>query len=160
MKTVVINNCSRLEICQLQPKQKDPMGVAIAGGILTLLPGVNLVPSVEFQESIKNPLWSQKFKTKIEQSKAPEQDPDTVGKPMLEVAKWLGEKGSGEVDDKAPLAKLSPEQCQRLINETLTSDLLRSWKQEDLRPDILRAIDVQLDKIRTGDISNAASAGR
>lgn len=159
MKTVVINNCMRLEHCQLQPKGQDALGNKIAGGLLTLLPGVNLVASTEFQETMKNPLWAVKFKTKIERSMAPEQDPETVGKPMLEIAKWLGEKGSGEVEDKAPLAKLSPEQCQRLINETLTSDLLRGWKKEELRPDILRAIDIQLEKIRTGD-TNPASAGR
>lgn len=160
MKTVVINNCRRLEICQLDPKGKDAMNNPIPGGIVTLVPGVNLVPSADHAASMKNPIWQNKFKTIIQRSMAPEQDPETVGKPMLEIPKWVGEKGSGEVDDVKPLAKLSPENCQRLIDETWNGDLLKAWSKEELRPDILRAIANQQEKIRTGDMTSPATAGR
>lgn len=160
MHTVVINNCRRLEICQLPSKSKDAMKNGIPGGTIMLLPGVNLVPSADHADAMKNEIWKAKFTTTIQRSLAPEQDPETVGRPMLEIPKWIGDKGGGEVEESKPLAKLSPETCQRLVNETWNSDLLKAWAKQELRPDILRAIGDQIERLRTGELASAATVGR
>jgi hypothetical protein len=163
MKTLVINNREGLVQGQMQPLGKDARGVPMLGPCVTLLPGLNLVDSTQLSELRKNPGFEAQFNTKIPPSPAPEQSPEKVGKPILEVMLGAptkdGKRTPIEVEDKLPLAKLQEETIKTLVAETLAADVLRSWEKEEVRPSIAHIIREQLEKIGANP-GSPASAGR
>lgn len=148
MQTVVINNKEALVIGQMPHSGKDKSGVPQLGGIVTLIPGVNLVDTKVLKTLRENPGFELLFKTKIESSQAPEQNPEKVGKCIL--------IASGEVEDSSPLAKLPPKACEAMIEETLSSDLLNKWLEDETRGDVRRVL---FGKIKKLEGSPAPSGG-
>ena len=163
MKTIVINNREALVQGQMQPIGKDSRGVPLLGPLMTLIPGLNLVDSVQLAEIRKNPGFDANFTSKIPHSPAQEQNPEKSGKPILEVMLAApgkdGKRAPLEVEDKAPLAKLSEETIKSMVEETLVGDILRNWEKEETRPSIAHIIRTQLEKI-TEKPSSPAAAGR
>lgn len=150
MQTIVTNNKEALVIGQLPNLGKDTAGVPQLGESVSFIPGVNLVKSEVLATLRKNPSFELNFKTKIESSPAPEQNPEKVGKFILVVGK--------EVEDKSPLVKLTEKACEGIITETFTSKMLRSWLDEEGRAEVRAMIERQLRVLETG--APAAAAGR
>lgn len=144
-RTVVINNREGLVQGQLPHLGNDSSGRPQLGRVVTLLPGANLVSSEDLRVLRENPAFEMNFKMKIAQSLAPEQNPEKVGKPILEIAKSIGK--DGVVDGEFPLQKLSSKECSDLIGETYTSSALNRWLRDEGRPDVRRDIQNQLDKL-------------
>ncbi len=141
MKTVVINNREGLVIGQL-PHIAPAAGVRGAtsqlGPAVVFLPGANLIDSKTLAILRENKSFELNFTTRIPASAAPEQNPEKVGKLMLMVDKSVGK--NGEVDDAAPLAKLSAVDCR------------------GLRPEIKRDIHLQLERLATGAVTAGPAA--
>jgi hypothetical protein len=156
MRTVVINYNQGLvqgQMPHVMPKQAG--STPQLGQVITLLPGLNLVDSKVLETLRKNAAFDQHFKTKIERSLAPEQNPECVGKFILEVDKSVGK--DGQVDDEAPLAKLPYEQCKSMIRECFATDMLEKWLKEEGRPDVRRDIANQIEMMKTGNNSGVAA---
>lgn len=152
MKTAVINNREALVQGQMQPRKAFD-GSLLIGDVLTLVPGLNLVDKEQLAELRKNPAFERNFTSKIPPSLALEQNPEKVGKPILMVMDTVGKDGKSvqlELEDETPLAKLSPEVCKRLIDETLMPDTLRTWDKSETRPAIRFLIEQQLEAIGSG----------
>lgn len=149
MQTVVINNREALIIGQL-PHAKSTGGVPQLGPTVTFIPGLNLVDSKVLAELRQNPSFEAFFKTKIEASPAPEQNPEKVGKFILATG--------GELEDKSPLGKLKEQACQAMISETFSSDLLKKWRAEETRGEVTRMINEQLDKLSGRDAKGGPAA--
>lgn len=145
MRTPVINNKEALVIGQLPASGKEP------GPIVVFLPGLNLVDSKQLAVLRNNKNFDAHFKTLIPPSLAPEQTPEKVGKPILELA-------GKELEDASPLAKLDKQACKLLISETLDAPMLDSWLMEETRADIARSINEQ--KVKIGSVANSLVAGR
>lgn len=141
--TVVINNTERLEIAQLPHRGVDNHKRLLLGGVVTLLPGLNLVPTEELHVLRRNPLFEEKFTTAIPDSKAPEQRPERVGKPFLVLGK--------ELPAKAPLAALEVPEALSMVNEANEEQLAQFFAVE-VRAEVRERI-----KIRIDEITNAAS---
>jgi hypothetical protein len=138
MKTAVINNREGLVQGQLQPISKNLSGAPIPYRAVTFLPGVNLIPTEELDELRKNKSFELNFTTAIQPTPAPEQNPERVGKPILEVLKVKGKDGKDVplvVDDNQPLAGLSMDAVKALVEETIVVGYLRKWLEEEHRPD-------------------------
>jgi hypothetical protein len=157
MVTVVINNREGLEQVQLQPVGADFRGVAMLGQVVTLLPGLNLVPSSTFAAMMKNPGFAKKFETLIQRSKAPE-SPERAGRPILEVMRSVG-KG-GELPAKDTLAATTPDQARAMIEETFSVELLKKWEYSKLPSDEVRGAIAAQIKLMEGAPHDHASAGR
>lgn len=153
MKIAVINNREGLVQGQLQPTGKDSNGMAILGPLVTLLPGLNLVDKDKLEALRKNPTFELNFTQEIKPSPAPEQNPEKVGKPTLEVLCVEQKTKEGvlkkpiEVEDELPLAKLDEATIKRIVSETLVADTLRLWSRQDARPAVRWEIEQQLQKI-------------
>lgn len=150
MKIAVINNREGLVQGQMQPAGVDSAGRKIIGPVVTLLPGLNLVDKKQLEELRKNPGFELNFATKIAPSPAPEQNPEKVGKPILELLQAQGKDGKDapvEVEDALPLAKLSEKQAKLLISETLVEGTLKQWDREETRPAVRYEIAQQITKI-------------
>lgn len=169
MKTAVINNREALVQGQLQPIGKDSNGMAMLGGVVTLVPGLNLVDSEQLAALRKNPTFALNFTAKIQPSLAPEQSPEKVGRPILElVMSPAGPSKDGkaaepkplEVENALPLAKLSEELCKLVIGETLVEGTLRQWAREEARPAVRYEIEQQIEKITKGTPAGPAAVGR
>lgn len=147
-RTIVINNRESLVQGQLPHKQpgQRPDGAAPmleVGGMIQLLPGVNLVDTKDLKTlRERNPTFAALFDTIIEASPAPEQNPEKVGRPILEI----GNEGK-ELPASSPLARLAPNQCKAILAETFNAALLRTWLAEETRGDVRRDIDAQLGKV-------------
>lgn len=153
MKSAVINNREGLVQGQLQPRSRNLSGAPIPHRAVTFLPGVNLVPSEELEELRKNPTFELNFRTAIPHSPAPEQNPERVGKPVLELLEVKGKDGKRVplvVDDELPLAKLEPAAVKTLVDETVVTGFLREWLEQERRPDVAHLI-TQRIRLLEGD---------
>lgn len=147
-KIIVINNREGLVQGQMQPTVFNKQGAPEVGKVLTLLPGANLVDEKELEALCKNPTFLANFKNQIQPSPAPEQNPEKVGKPILEFLTVKGKDGKDEelkVEDEFPLNKLKPETAKRLIKETLVPSILAKWATEVQDPGIRHAIDKHIE---------------
>lgn len=148
MQIQIINNQQGLDLIHVPPKYQRPERGAkettIApplGPLVRLVPGMNLVDSDVVKELRKNPGFDAKFSTVIEASPAPEQNPECVGKFML--------VQGIEVDEKAPLAKLTLAAAKAMIGETFVASMLQDWIAEETRPIVRRALDSQIKQLST-----------
>lgn len=164
-QTAVINNREALETVQMQPIGKDSNGMAILGPLVVLVPGLNFVDSDKLSKLINNSAFASKFNTKIAPSPAPEQNPEKVGKTILELMTVAAKDKDGkvvdkpiEVEDKMPLAKLSGDVCRRVIAETMVASVLRQWLTEESRGDVRSDIQKRLDYI-TGAAAGPGYSG-
>jgi hypothetical protein len=137
--TVVINNREALELVQLPHRGSDKHGRPMLGELLRLTAGVNLVDSTTLATLMKNELFAAKFTTKIARSPAPEQNPERVGRTVLELGPVLPASRS--------FAKLDGEQAQKLIEETLDTDLLEKWRSEDTRDGMRLGLQKRIDAL-------------
>jgi hypothetical protein len=148
MRTQVINNRESLVQAHVPPslvgkrlgknrgKNEPPVGP-----LINLLPGMNLVDSELLGRIRKeNKMFNSFFSMKIESSPAPEQNPEKVGHCILV-------EGS-KVADSAPTVAMKAAAAKAMIAETLNPELLRNWLKEEARPDIRRAIDAQMVKLK------------
>jgi hypothetical protein len=166
MKTAIVNNREGLEIGQLPSTMKDASGRPLLAGIVTLLPGLNLIDSEAVNTLRKNPGFEAKFTTKIEPGMAPEHALERTGSPILELVHF-DKKVDGKVvkvpvdnlDDELPLAKLTDEQCKILVEQVLVGETLRSWGKAEARPSVRLIIEKQIEKIGSAP-GNPATAGR
>lgn len=165
MHAVVINNREGLVQGQLQP---DPRFAAVKGGVplnrcVTLLPGANLVPEDDLKSLLENKAFAANFTVTIPKSPAPEQNPEKVGKPILELLMVDGKDGKKtplQVEEKHPLAKLKDEIALKLIEETLVPSVLRGWLNEDPRPGIRLELTKRLAELDGQPEGGPAAAGR
>jgi hypothetical protein len=167
MQTVVINNREGLVQGQLQP---DPQLVAkMAKGSIpinrcvTLLPGANLVDTADLEALLKNPAFELNFKTLIPRSPAPEQNPEKVGKPILQfmdVESKDGKKVPLQVDAKHPLKGLKPDVAAALIDETFVVSTLRGWLAEEGRPEVRLVLTTRIAELDVKPEGGPAAAGR
>lgn len=164
MQTVVINNKEALVQGQLQPTMRNAQGAPVVGKCVTLLPGANLVASAEVEELLKNPQFKACFTTKIPYSKAPEQNPEKVGQPILEFLEVDAGKDGGkkplQVEDSAPLAKLKPEVVKVLVDEVLAASILRGWLREEVRPDVAHLLNLRIARLEGAPEGGPATAGQ
>jgi len=149
MRAQVINNCQGPHYIQGQSISK-PGEKPVAGPLLILRPGLNLVETKDLAERRKaNPSFDGLFKAKVKPSKVETADPRKFGRPMLEVV-------GKAVSDQTPFRNdkgedLSLEECEgiiALIEDTDTlSALLKSEKSGEPRA---RAISARLKEIASG----------
>ncbi len=152
MQTIVINNLDSLVIGQLPAVGKDTAGNLQLGGIVSLVPGVNLVDSAKLAVLRKNAAFEAHFKTKIGGGNAPEHNQELVGKMILILGK--------EVEDGSPLAKMKEPEAQAVIEETFTVGPLTEWLKMEGRGEVRRLIENQLLKIKGEPTGGPAAAGR
>jgi hypothetical protein len=119
MLAQVVNNCQGPHYVQL-PHLREKDKPLRAGGLVILQPGLNLVETKQLAEMRKNPGFDELFKLTVKPSKTETADPTKFGKRFLEVV-------GKELEDKAPLAKLSFEEARGVIAQTLSTDLLADW---------------------------------
>lgn len=150
--TVVRNNLEALQVMQLPPVGKDSAGVVQIGGQVTLVPGINLVPTEDLETLLENHMNADRFKEVIPLGLAPEHNRERTGQPYLVRGKTL--------PAKYPLGALAEEEAKVLIKETLSDRLLQQWQREEIRPDVRAAITLQLEANSGGANQNVASAGR
>jgi len=144
MKSIVVWNKESQHIGQLPHGAKTTAGIPQPGGIVIFLPGVNLVDSEALATLRKNPGFDQLFTLKIPPSAAPEQAPEKVGKPHMELL-------ADGLDDNAPLAKLKPKDLEKVIGETFNENLLKEWMMgEDMAKPVRKLIEQQLNKVNAG----------
>jgi hypothetical protein len=141
--TVVINNREGLEVAQLPHRGHDNHKRIIFGEVVTFLPGLNLVPTETLNILRQNPAFEAKFKNKIPNSRAPEQRPERVGKPILELGKELP-------DDDRPLSALSVPEALALVSEA-NEEQLASFKKGENREEVRDLVNARIEEL------NAAS---
>lgn len=167
MKTAVINNREGLVIAQLPATQEDRSGRKLLAGVVTLLPGLNLVDTDEFNTLMKNPGFASHFTNKIEPGMAPEHQLERTGSPILEQVFFDKKDKDNKItrtpvdflDDKIPLANLTEPQCKVLVEQVLVGETLRAWGRAETRPAVRFLIEEQIGKISAGP-GNPATAGR
>lgn len=141
MLAQVINNCQGQHCIQGQP------GKFGAGALLILQPGLNLVDAKDLAERRKaNKGFDGLFSLTIKPTKQETADPTKFGKPMLEVR-------AGELEDKAPLAKLAFKDATEIVRLTEDTDLLKSWLEEcepSKQSDLIKAIHARVKEIASG----------
>jgi hypothetical protein len=157
MYTVLINNREGMVHAQLPHQFPTQKGAAPrVGRAVILMPGVNLVDSKTLATLMENHAFKALFETVIPPSLAPEQTPEKVGKPILQIDRSIGK--NGEVEEKAPLQKLSTAQCEAMIRETFSVDLLKRWTKEETRGDIRRLLVEQVERLETGGESKGPAS--
>ena len=140
------------------------------GDAVTFIPGLNLINTEILAALRKNEMFERNnFMVRIPASPAPEQNPEKVGKTPLEVMRVPAPAKDGkpvegkfmdlEVEDTAPLAKLSPEVAKLVIDETLSAELLRQWTAEEVRPGVRFEAQRKLELL-TAKPAGPASVGR
>ena len=163
MKIVVVNNRESLVQGQKQPQITNLQGAPVIAGVVTFLPGANLVDKADLEHLRKNPTFELNFTTAIPKSPALEQNPEKVGLPILAVMEVAGGKDGAkiplELEDRLPLQKLKPEVAKKLIGETLVAGILRGWEREEARPEVRYEIQLQIDAVE-GKPAGPASVGR
>jgi hypothetical protein len=166
MKTAVINNREGLVQAQLPPTMFNKQGAPVLSEAVTFLPGANLVDSAKLDQLRKNSAFELNFNTKIPKSPAPEQNPEKVGLPILQVLEVEHKTKDGAkmmpliVEDKAPLAKLAPEVAQKLIDEVLVESTLREWLREETRPEMAHALNKRIAELQGEPEGGPAAMGR
>lgn len=149
--TIVNNNREALVIGQMPHLGHDTSGVPQLGQSITFLPGINLIDTIVIETLRKNPSFELNFTTKIQPSKAPEQNQAKVGEFIL--------VAQGEVPVKNPLAKLGPEETVALIEETFSLALLEDFLANEGRDSVRATIQSQMRMIRGGDAPHGAAHG-
>jgi hypothetical protein len=120
MRAQVLNNCHGPHYIQGQPVDKGG-AKKVAGPLLILKPGLNLVDTKDLAERRKvNKSFDDLFKMTVKPTKVETADPSKFGRKMLEVV-------GKELDDAAPLAKLSFEEASGVIAMTADTDLISDW---------------------------------
>ena len=167
MQTVVINNREGLVQGQLQPDpklvEKMTKGSIPINRCVTLLPGANLVDSADLEALSKNPAFAKNFETLIPRSPAPEQNPEKVGKPILQLMEVEGKDGKKvplQVDAKHPLKALKAEVAKALIDETFVASTLRAWLAEEGRPEVRLVLTQRIAELDAAPEGGPAAAGR
>ena len=155
MKKIVLNNREGLAMCQLPHTKSASVGLDV-GRVVQLAPGANLVPEADLEVLMRNQGFARQFETLIPRSPAPEQNPEKVGKPVLEMLQADGK--DIVVADERPLAALRPDHARVLIKETLVPGMLTSWLEEETRPEVAQALKAQLVAIDADP--TIAAAGR
>ena len=168
MKTAILNNKEGLVVLQLPSTQKDRQGRDLIAGVVTLLPGLNLVDT-DTMKALRegNEGVRRHFETKIEPGMAPEHQLERTGRFILEQVYFDKKDKDGKVtrvpvdslDDALPLAKLTEEQCKQLVDEVLVGEMLQGWGRAETRPAVRFLIEKQIQKI-TASPGNPATAGR
>ena len=168
MKTAVINNREALVQGQLPPPpQSKTAGVPLLGKVLTLLPGANLVDSKDLEKLNENEQWKKNFSTPIPRSPAPEQNPEKVGKPILELLTIEQRTKEGtktmpfpQLDDEHPLAKLDAIAAKLLVDEMLVVGTLKDWVREETRPEMAHVLNRRIAELEGSPEGGPAAAGR
>jgi hypothetical protein len=141
MLAQVINNCQGPHCVQGKAKGN------LKAPLLVLRPGLNLVPVKQLAEWRKeSPGFENLFSLTIKPTKAETADPAKFGKPFLEIR-------PGELEPKAPLAKMSLKDATETVNLVEDTDLLRSWLSEcepGKQSDLIKAINARAKKIAGG----------
>ncbi len=151
--TVVINNMEAIQCFQMPNVGKDTAGTPMLGNTIVLSPGVNLVPTDDLNGLLTNPTVKERFESTIPRGLAPESNPEKFGLPFLV-------KGH-ELPMKHPLLALHETEAQAVIKETLIEKLLRDWQREEIRGDVRRSIQEQMDFLAGGQYGGpAAHAGK
>jgi hypothetical protein len=138
--TVVINNREGLEVAQLPHRGTDSHKRIIFGEVVTLLPGLNLVPTETLNILRKNPVFELKFKSMIPDSRAPEQRPERVGKPILELGKELP-TGS----NVCPLSALPVNEALALVKEA-NEEQLQAFKETESREEVRKLVNKRIEE--------------
>ncbi len=143
MLAQVVNNCQGPHYIQGQSKP----GEKKAGPLLILRPGLNLVDAKDLTERRKaNKSLDALFATVIQPTRADDADRTKFGKLMLELR-------TGELDDKAPLAKLKQSEAVEMVRLTENTDLLKEWGEEcspEKQPDVIKAIKARIRELTSG----------
>jgi hypothetical protein len=139
--TVIINNREGLEIIQLPHRGLDNHKRMNLGEVVTLLPGLNLVPTETLKVLRQNSAFEDKFKSRIPESKAPEQRAERVGRPILELGKELP---AG--DKVCPLSALSVPEALTLVKEA-NDEQLKSFIETEERAEVRKLINKRLEEI-------------
>lgn len=164
MQNVIINNRESLVSIQCQPEMHGKNGAPVPGRIIHLVPGANLINADDYAKlREKNSHFTLQFNEKIPRSPAPEQNPEKVGLPYLQIMETDkdGKKVPIVVEDKSPLAKLRGDLVQRIVDEVLAVSLLRAWLAEEVRPDIALALNRRIAELEADPEGGpAASTGR
>jgi len=178
MQTVVINNREGLVQGQLQPDpklvEKMTKGSIPINRCVTLLPGANLVEAADLEALSKNPAFAKNFETLIPRSPAPEQNPEKVGKPILQLmaadgtlidptkpaAKDAKPAAVLQVEEKYPLKALKAEVAKALIDETFVVSTLRAWLGSEGRPEVRLVLTQRIAELDAAPEGGPAAAGR
>jgi hypothetical protein len=150
MKIPVINNCERLYQIQVSNGLVPEVGKGKRGKVmstsaatlLTLVPGVNMVDQEVWEKAKENPIVKMRLELEIKPSVAPEAQLEKVGHPML--------VEGAPLPDSAPLSALELKECKALIRETFSEQLLNQWMVEEIRPEVRRELDAQIQRMTTG----------
>lgn len=150
-KIAILNNASRVIIGQLPHSFLPPrpsLGeehprFAETGGIVSLVPGANLVDADAWTELMKNALWQQWLKMRIPKIAADEGRTERVGRPVLEIMS-IGKNGVIDSD----LRKLSPREASVIVPEILDERLLTHWLSVDGRSEVRDLLEAQYRAIR------------
>lgn len=149
----VTNNRESLVHIQLPPpeqteQEKRSADVAAAAGrprpvtlgpLISLVPGLNLVPKEQWDQAKKSPNAMLLLRTKIEPSPANEANPEKFGEFILVEGR--------ELPAESPLKALRPSEAVERVASTLDAALLRAWLADEGRAEVRRSIEAQLDSI-------------
>lgn len=137
MRAQVINNSQGPIYAQMPARGKDTAGHIEPGSCINIIPGLNLIDTEVLATLRKNSTFENFFKTAIAPSKAPEANPASFGKPILQI-------GGKEVPDENPLSKLAEQACKAMIGEMQSTDVLQDWLKGEGRADVRRDIENRL----------------
>lgn len=148
-KILVLNNRESLIIGQL-PHTKDAGGVPMAGRIVQIIPGINLVDKGDFEHLRANKAFAQLFTAVIGQSKAPEYNSERIGACIL----VAGE----ELPDAKPFAKVPAQRCAEIARECFSVPFLEEWLANEARDEVRLNLQRQLTILRKGVSDNPQAA--
>ena len=132
---LVLNNREAAHGIQLAG-EKGAGGVIRPGPLLQLVPGWNIVDAVQWEAAKKNSMVQVYMRERIAASKAPEQNPECVGKRML--------VEGPVVDPSDPLGGMEQEKAVEIVGEIFVVKRLRHLLETEKRPVVAQALRDQL----------------
>lgn len=135
--TPVLNN--RESLIQLQLPAKNTKVGAQPGQVIQLIPGMNFIDTVQWNKAKENQTVQHLLTDVIQPSRAPEQNPERVGKSPLVEGKAVSKDN--------PLAAMTEKDADATVSEMFDCNQMRKFLSQEERQVVRNALKAQIDKI-------------
>lgn len=148
--TPVLNN--RESVIQIQLPATKANGAMLPGGRVDLIPGMNFVDTPLWETAKQNPTCKILLTEKIPASRAPEQNPERVGKTFLEEG--------GPVAKDNPLSSLEIQAAIAVVGELFDVPKMRQFLDQETRPAVAAALRGKIAEIEKHPTVKKKAAGQ
>jgi len=137
--TPVLNN--RESLIQIQLPGKPGKQGLTAGPRVDLIPGMNFVDTDYWTKAKENAVCASMLTETIQPSRAPEQNPERVGKPILVEGKPISRDN--------PLGACEEADAVKMVGELFDVPAMKRFLLQEDRPEVVMALKGQIAKIET-----------